>query len=147
MKKIYKIIIIIFFIISSYKYAYTEEWYIEKLLNLNYIIEENNIELIKIKYYSFNNSSYNNLYKNLKYIENTLKKEIMKNYKNWKYTYYQVNWIINSYKDFIYYINNLLSLLKIKEKNIDYIDLDRALLNTYTNIRSSFTKIKNLVKD
>lgn len=147
MKKIINIIIITIFFFSSFKYTFAQEWYMEKLLDLNYWVEEHKIEITKLESIYFNNPEFSIAYDELRGMDRVLKDEFLKKYRNWEYTYYQINWIITSYNKFIYHANKFFNLLKIEEQNPDYEEIDKAILNSYTNMRSSFRKVKNIVKN
>lgn len=146
MKKIINIIITLSIFFSSMDYTFAEEWYLEKLLDLNYWVEEHSIELAKMDSVSFNNPEFNKVYNELQNIDRVLKDEFIKKYRNWEYTYYQVNWIVTNYKNFVYHANKLFYMLKIEENNPNYDEMGKAILNSYTNMRSSFKKVKNIVK-
>jgi len=146
MKNIIKFIITLSLIFSSLSTTFAEEWYIEKLLNLNYGIEAMNLNLKNINHQSFHNEKYNKIYNELKNIDNIFKKNIMKNYRDWKYWYYQINWIIKNYNNFIYHTNMFLSFLKIKEQNNYYSEINHAIISSYTNIKESYNNMKNIIK-
>jgi len=146
MKNFIKMIIIISLILSSLSTTFAEKWYLETLLDLNYWIEEHSLELAELNNISFNSKLYNRVYDNIKNIDKILRKEIIKNYRNWKYEYYQVNGIIKNYKNFIYHTNKFFYYIKIEEKYPNYRDLDTAILRSYRNMKSSYRKVKNLSK-
>lgn len=146
MKKIITIIISTIFFFSSMTNTFAKEWYIEKLLDLNYWLEEHNLELAKINEITFSNPEYNKIYNQLIISDRILKDEFIKKYRKWEYTYYQFNWIVSSYKNFIYNTNRFFYYLKIEEQNNNYEEMDKAIKNSFLNMRSSFIKMKNLVK-
>lgn len=146
MKKITSFIITLIVFFSSLSISFAEEWYIERLLDLNYWVEQYNINLSSINYIHFNDAKYNNIYNELKTIDSILRNEFMKKYRNWEYKYYQTNWIIKNYNYFVYYTNKFFFYLKMKESNKNYKELDTAIINSYRNMRSSYTKVKNIVK-
>jgi len=146
MKNIIKFIIALSLIFSSLSTTFAEEWYIEKLLNLNYGIEAMNLNLKNINYINFNNEKYNKIYNELNTIDNIFKKNIMKNYRESKYWYYQINWIIKNYNNFIYHTNMFLSFLKIKENNNSYSEINHAIINSYTSMKESYNNMKNIIK-
>ena len=146
MKKIIKIIITLTVIISSLSPTFAENWYIENILNLDYTIEENNLELSQINYYHFNTVQYKNIYLNMKKVNELLKKWIINNYKNWTYWYYQVNWIIKNHNNFTYNLNQFFFYLKIKESWANYVELNTAIKRSSINVINSYNRIKNLIK-
>ncbi len=146
MKKITNLIIFFSLIFSSLSTTFAEEWYIEKVLNLNFAKQEYSINLEKIEYVNFSTSYNKRMYDNIKKANNTLKDSFIAKYKSWEYEYYQINGIIKNYSNFIYHTNNLFYFLKIRERGCDYKELDTAIIRSYTNMKSSFTKVRNIVK-
>lgn len=146
MKKIISFIITFSIFFSSLNITFAEEWFIEKLLDINYWVEEYNLNLSNLNYVSYNNSKYNNIYNELKTADSILRSEFMRKYRNWEYEYYQTNWIITNYNNFIYYTNKYLYYKKISESANDYTELDTAIIRSYRNMRSSYIKVKNNVR-
>ena len=146
MKYLVSIIISLSLFFSSISNSFAEESFIDNLLNISYEAEEINLNLSEIKDIKFKEEKYNNLYKKLKKINHILKSGIIKNYKNWKYDYYKTNWIINSYNNFIFYVNDFLLLLKFKEENKNYWEINSALYKTSLNIRSNYIKLQNIIR-
>jgi len=143
MKKIISIIIVSILYFSSTSNTFAEEWYIEELLNINYEVERLTLDLSEIDTIYFKTPKYNKLRNQMIKINSTLKKWIMNKYKNWELEYYQINWVITNYNNFIYHINKLFYFLKLKEQNCGFRELDTAIIRSYTQIRSSFKKIKS----
>ena len=147
MTKIIKTIIALTIIFTSLSTTFAEEeWYIEKLLDLNYWIEEYQLNLSSIDYIHFNEYKYNRVYTELKRIDSILKIDFMQKYRDWEYEYYQINWIVTNYNNFVYYSNQFLFFLKIKEQNNNFVETNDAILRSYRNMLSSFTKVKNIAK-
>jgi hypothetical protein len=146
MKKIISIIITLTLILSSLSTTFAEEWYIERLFDLNYNIEETNLNLSKINYIHFNEEKYNRIYNEFKTVDSILKKWFIKNYREWNYEYYQINWIVTNYNNFIYHTNQFFFFIKLKEQNNNYTENNTAIIRSYTNMRSSYNKVKNLIK-
>ncbi len=146
MKKIILAIILFTFFFTNFYITFAEEWYIEKLLDLNYWVEQKKLDLSKIDYISFQSSKYNYIYEQIIISDSTLREWFMKKYRNWDFEYYQTNWIITNYNNFVYYTNQFFFYLKIKEQNNNFVELDTAIINSYTNMRSSYRKVKNIIK-
>lgn len=146
MKKTINIILWLSIIVSSISTSFAEEWYIEKLLDLNYWVEEYKLNLSNLDYIHFWEEKYNKIYNKLKNIDSILKNEFIKKYRNLEYEYYQTNWIISNYNDFIYHTNQFFYFLKIKEYNSNYKEVDSAIIRSYTNMRSSYHKVKNILR-
>ncbi len=146
MKKIIIFIITLSLFFSSLSNTFAEEWYIEKILDLNYYSEEYELNLKSIDYIYFNNLKSYNMYKNIKNIDSKFKKLLINQYRQWELEYYQINWIITNYNNFIYYTNKFFYYLKLKEQNYNYVELDKAIINSSKNMRNSFIHIKNITK-
>ena len=146
MKKIINIIIAISLLLSSLSTTFASQWYLETLLDLNYWIEEHNLELAELDNIYFKNKLFNKVHNKLKKADKILKREIIQKYRNWEYEYYQVNWIVKNYKNFIYHANQFFYYLKIEEQHPNYRDLDTAILRSYRNMNSNYRKVKNLIK-
>jgi|SaaInlStandDraft_3_1057020.scaffolds.fasta_scaffold00576_10 hypothetical protein len=146
MKKIILAIISLSFIFSSLSNTFASEWYIENLLDLNYWVEEYTLNLNELDYIHFSNEKYNIMYRNLKDVNTGLKSGFMEQYRNWEYEYYQMNWIVTNYNNFIYHTNKYFLYLRIKELNNNFWEVDYAIINSYRNMRSSYTNMKNIVR-
>jgi hypothetical protein len=146
MTKIIKVIITLTIIFSSLSNTFAEEGYIENLFDLNYWVEELDLNLHEIKYIHFNNEKYNRIYREIKTVDSLLKNGFMKNYREWIYDYYQMNWIVSSYNKFIYNTNLFLYFIKIKEENNQYSEVNSAIKNSYRNMNIYYSKVKNLAK-
>ena len=146
MKKITKLIISFTIIISSLSTTFAEEWYIEKLLDLNYGIEEYELNLSEIKYIHFKNQNFNKIYNELKTADSVLKKWFMRKYRNWELEYYKINWIIKNYNNFVYHTNQFFLFLKLKEQRPYYKETTQAILTNYKEMRNSYKKVKNIIK-
>ena len=125
MKKIITIIITLTIFFSTINISFAErtynEWYIEQLLDLNIWIEEYDLTLAHITQIYFSDVNTQNLFEEFKRTSYLLNEEIIKSYREWKFDYYQVNWIISNQKKFIYHINRLFYYISIKEQNSNYI--------------------------
>jgi hypothetical protein len=146
MTKIIKVIITLTIIFSSLSNTFAEEGYIENLFDLNYWVEELDLNLHEIKYIHFNNEKYNRIYREIKTVDSLLKNGFMNNYREWIYDYYQMNWIVSSYNKFIYNTNLFLYFIKIKEENNQYSEVNSAIISSYRNMNIYYSKVKNLAK-
>ncbi len=145
MKKIITAIITLFIIFSSNTNTFAEEWYIEKLLDLNYKVEQNDIDFATLKPIYFNNQENRRIYSELISTTESLKNLIMKNYREWKFSYYQASWIVKSYNYFIYHTNKYFSYLRTKELNWNYKEVDTAIRNSLINMRNKYKRVKYLI--
>lgn len=153
MKKLVLTILFIFSFFSIVNYSiawYTDEknieWYMEKILDLNYGIEQYKFEVNEIRYIYFYNKNSQDLYDSFRATEQALKQEFLKQYKNDEIDYYTMNGIINNFNLFVYHSNKMFEYLSMKEKNNSYKELDNAIFKNYQNSRSYFYKTKNLIK-
>lgn len=149
---VYTIIwIIIFFSIfnystANYGWVNNKEWYIEKLLDLNYWIEEYKFQINDLEYIYFYDINSQKMYDDFRTAEQTLKSEFLRKYRNWEIDYYTMNWIVKNFNLFVYHTNKLFKYISIKEIKSDYKELDIAILKNYENSRSYYYKTKLLIK-
>jgi hypothetical protein len=54
--------------------------------------------------------------------------------------------IIDSYENFIYYVERTFYYITLEESGIRGIETQNAILNGYTNMRSSYINVKNILK-
>lgn len=149
MKKIIVFIITFTIFFSTINNSFAEntfsEWYIEKLLDLNVWIEEYDLNLARIDQIYFRNYETQNLFEEYKNTSLLLNDEIIKKYREGKFWYYQINWIISNQKKFIYHINKLFYNLSIKEIYPSDIQIDDYILNHYNIARTYYKRIQALV--
>ncbi len=145
MRKFIKIIITFFIFISTTITINANEWYIERLLQINSWVEAFDIELASIDKYHFKNTSLRNTYLELIKVASLLKDEIIKKYKNDEFEYYQTKWIIENYKKFIYYSNQIFYFLKLREKWYKWNEINNAIMKSYQNIRTYYRRLKRLI--
>ena len=121
------------------------EWYMEKILDLNYGIEQYKFDVNEINYIYFYDKNSQNLYNSFRSTEQILKEEFLKKYRDNKIDYYTMNAIINNFNLFVYHSNKMFEYLSIKESR-NYKELNTAILKNYEKSRSYFYKTKNLIK-
>lgn len=144
MKKFTRCILMIILLFSIVNYTFASEWAIEELLDLNYGIEEYQINLIDIKYIDFKTDENIWKYENMRSMNEILKKEVMRKYRNWNYEYNTINGIITNQKNFIYYTNKYFSYLRIKEKWESWSEINEAILSSYRSMKSYYNRLKAL---
>jgi len=146
MKVLIKVIIWIFFLFSIVSTSFAQtRWQIETILDLNYWIENSDINSIKIDNYYFNNYETYRIHNAFNNASVSLKNEIIRQYRNNNIDYYTMKWIIVDYKNFIYYSNKYFYLMKQKEKYTDNKALDYAIIKNMTLVKSYYTKMKFLI--
>jgi hypothetical protein len=146
--KILSFILTIMLIIPIFQDAYAAEyspWYIDQLLDLNYWIEEYDLELEYIDYIYFSNPQTQAIFENFKEVNRILKDEIIRKYRAWEFEYYQTKWIITNQKMFVYHTNKFFHYLSIKEQNPEYIETDNFILKNYSNMRIYYNRLRHLV--
>lgn len=131
--------------IANYAWENNKEWYIEKLLDLNYWIEEYNFQITEIKNIYFSDKNTQILYNSFRNWEKTLKDEFIRKYKKWEIDYYTMNWIIKNFNLFVYHTNRMFYYISLLEIRGDYKELDNAIIKNYENSRSYFNKTKLLI--
>lgn len=144
MWKITSIILSFFLFFSIANSTSANEWYIEKLLDLTYWIEERKLNFRQIDNINFSSAENRIIYNNFKYADSLLKWEINRLYRNWKIDYYTMNWIINNHDLFIFHINRYFLYTSMKERS-NYKELDSAIMRNYELSRSYFLRTKTLV--
>lgn len=146
MKKLLLPIISIFAFFSIVNISLAEETYLDEILDLQYWIEEYNLNLSNIEYIYFSDDSKREIYQSYKNTDSILKELFMDYYRAWEIDYYSMNWIITNYNLFVYHTNKFLYYLSLQEKSGDYIDFDSAISRNYSLSRSHYNKVKELLK-
>ena len=144
-KKFISLIISLIFVFSIANINISKADFMEDFLNF-----ETELEEIQFEFYSLNNpnlkdSKYQNQYSILNRINPIIKQAIIKQYKDWKFWYYQTNWLITHYNNFIYYSNKYFSSLKNKEIYWNTKEVQSNILKNLRDMKSSYTKFQNLV--
>ena len=152
MKKILQIstiTILLFFWVNNNTLAleWYSEGYIEKLLDINYWVEEYDLELISVKEVYFYTPEFKKMFEEFKKVDRVLKKEIITNYRNGNFDYYQANNIVSNYKNFVYHTNKLFYYVSIKESTPNFKETDTAILKNYRKMRSYYYRVKILVNN
>ena len=84
MKKITNIIIAFFIFFSIVFSTSANEWYIEKVLDLNFAIEEKKLNFRQIDNIRFSNIENRRMYNNFKSADSLLRSEINRIYRLWE---------------------------------------------------------------
>lgn len=147
MKKVFFIIIWIFFIFSTQNTLAKENGLIEDLLNLNYWPMVYDLDGEHLNSYSFKNKKLKKVYSTMSQYDSLIRDEIIYQFQQWTYSYETTNGIIKNYKNFIYYTNQLFYFLNEIEKKPSLkndFEIQDALLKNYKNSASYYKKVKNL---
>nr|MDD3720350.1 hypothetical protein [Candidatus Gracilibacteria bacterium] len=140
----YIIIFVSFFSISNFVNA-SSDGLMSDILKLNYGIQESDIKAITTKDITLRSLTYQNMYNQFKELDKSIKNEIFKKIKNSELDYYTGFGVLKSYKNFVYSVNKLFDLYKLKESGSkDYL-LDSNIRNTYFEIRTHYKRVQYLV--
>lgn len=144
MKKITNMIIAFFIFFSIVFSTSANELSIEKILDLNFGIEEKKLNFRQIDNIRFSNIENRRMYNNFKRADSLLRWEINRLYRLWEIDYYTMNWIINNHDLFIYHVNKYFLYTSMKEKN-NYKELDTAIMRNFELSRNYFLRTKSLI--
>ncbi|MCP4523313.1 MAG: hypothetical protein GY828_03775, partial [Candidatus Gracilibacteria bacterium] len=138
MKKIFSgiIVFISFLSISNVTFA-DKEPYLERLLDLNYGVQDYELQLVSVDEMYFFDSGLQDMHSEFKKTNEKLKVEIIKYYRSDRFNYYQMQGILQAHRDFIYSTNQIFQHMRMKELNPYYVDVDTAVLNNYRKSRSA----------
>lgn len=148
MKKIATFVLSMILVFSCTK-TFASDSLFEELLNLDdgvYIYE---LSLSKVDSYSFSDDSLRNIYETYKYYDSLTKEEIIRAYENGDYDEYKMNWIVKNYNTFVYNTNKFFYFLNMVDNNPELKDdksIQNAILKNYKSVKSSYNKVKNLLK-
>lgn len=124
-----------------------DEWYIEKLLDINSGPESYKLESIPtLKTLTFQSPAVQSTYDEFRVIDTALRAEFISQYRAWTLSYYQLQDLITSYSNFIYYVEKTFYYITLEEKGFRSRETETAIINGYTNMRSSYANVKNILK-
>jgi len=118
---------------------------IDSLLEIQSGVEGFDISRVKLEQHSFRTDAIKNVYEDFHASNDVLRSEILKKYRNWEFSYYQMQWIVKSYKQFVYNTNKLFWYLAIKDSWFRGKTIDTAILRSYQNIRIHYNRMKHLI--
>ncbi len=147
MKYIFTLIISSCIVFTSIFTANAQEEYIESLLDLNFGPESYQIENIpSLKTQTFSSPAVQSTYDEFIQIDAALRAEFISQYRSGDLSYYQIQDLINSYSDFIYYVERTFYYITLEESGIRGTETQRAILNGYTNMRNSYVNVVNIIR-
>lgn len=146
MKNIHVLIITSSLLFTSIFTVNANNWYVEKLLDLNTGLEGYKLSLPELEYITFSNAAVQKTYDEFRDIDTALREEITKQYRVWKISYYQMQDLVNSYSDFIYYTGRTFYYISLEEKGIRGTETQAAIYNGYSKMRSSYVNVTNILK-
>lgn len=142
MKKIISLIIIFVYIFSIANFVNASEWEVSDILELEYGIQESDLNEIYIKTVSLKDSKYRNKYTSMREVDKVIKKEILRKIQAEEFDYYTWFDVIKTYSSFIYSVNRLFKLYSYKE---DWQDVDSSIRTTSFQIKTYYKKLQYLV--
>jgi len=146
MKKIITSIIVLISIISIQSPVFaSDEPIFERILDLNYWVEEYDLQLAHLNEMYFFDKNLNNMHSEFQNANENIKQEIIMYYRQGRFTNYQTQGIIRAQKNFVYYTNQIFIHMKYKELDPNYADVDGQILDNYRKARSSYNKIKQII--
>ncbi len=144
MKKIVLLIISIWILLSNSLFVNASEWQIEKILNLNFAVEQIEYKLSTLPNKKFKNPKVQAKYNQMQKINKVLTNEFYKKYKSWDIDYYTTKWIIKNHRLFIHHTQKLFEFIEKKLKNPKYVMVNNDIIESYSQMRMSFNRIKYL---
>lgn len=138
------IAVISLFSISTQTFA-QEEALFERILDLNYGVEDYEIQLSNLDEMYFFNSNYTRMHSDFKRANTKIKQEIIMYYREWRFTRAQTKGLVKAHKDFVYHTNQVFRNIRYKELDSNFADVDSAILDSYKEARRSYDHIKKIV--
>lgn len=146
MKKIIASIIVLISVFSIYSPTFANDQPIfERLLDLNYWVEEYDLQLARLDEIHFRDNNLNLLHDEFQVANEKIKKEIIQFYREGKFNYYQTQGIIRAQKNFVYYTNQIFVHMRYKEINPLFADVDWEILDNYTQSRTAYNKVIQVI--
>lgn len=146
MKKIIATIIVLISVFSIQIPTFaTNEPIFERLLDLNYWVEEYDLQLAHLDNMYFFDNNLNQMHSQFQIENEKIKKEIIMYYRQGRFTNYQTQGIVRAQKNFVYYTNQIFVHMRYKELDPNYADVDGEILDNYRQSRSAYNKIKKII--
>lgn len=141
------LIILSSLLFSSISMTYAEEWYLEKLLELNTGLEVYEMGLTQMDSMTFSNQSIQNTYNAFLKVDTSLRNEFIRQYRAWELSYAQMRDIVVNYNTYIYYTNRTFYYLRQKELGYDNKETQRAIINGYSSMRTYYVRVKGVINN
>lgn len=145
MKKIIPTIITSIVLISSTFHVSANDGKIVELFDLYNGVEEYSLWLIRLEPVNFSNPNLQKTYNEFLIVDTQLKIVFMNKYRNWEISYYEMQDLITSYKSFVYHTGKTFSYIAEQEAWLISPELDRALKQSYDNMRLSYAKVFHIM--
>jgi hypothetical protein len=146
MQKISNLIIILFLVFTLGKTNLASADPIENILNMWVQSEEITLKLYSLENPRLNDKKNQKQYFKINKLNNKIKIALIKKYQNNWFGYYQMQWIIKNYNNFIYYTNKYFKELKNKELYWNTKEIESNIYNNFTYMKSYYSKFQNLIK-
>lgn len=147
MKNIYINIIAIVLVFSSIFTANADEWYMEKLLELNTGLEVYELGLAEMDVMTFSEQSLQNTYDEFIRVDWVLRNEFIRMYRAGEINYAQMRDLVVNYNNYIYYTNKTFYYLRQKELGFDNKETQRAIRNWYSSMRTYYVRVKGVINN
>ena len=150
MKKIFiftTAIILFSLVFSSGASANSQEWIIERSLQINTIVEEIHINFPEIQERSFRNQALQRRYVAFINLDTQLRDEILREFRRWNLSRTTMADINHNYRNFIYFTNKTFLYHEIEEQIWRSQQTVNALQNWYDTMRTYFQRVKTSVKN
>lgn len=145
MKKIITFIITSIVVISSVFPVSANNGKVVDLFDLFIWVEEYSLGLVQLEPVSFQNPNLQKTYDEFLIVDAELKSTFISQYRAWEISYYQMQDLITSYKNFVYYTGKTFSYIAEQESGLVSSELDRALKNSYDNMRQSYLRVFHII--
>lgn len=145
MKKIIITIITSALVISSSFTVSANEGKVVELFDLYSWVEEYSLWLIQLEAVSFQNPRVQRTYDEFVLVDAQLRSVFMQKYRSREIDYYQMQDLITAYNNFIYHTGKTFSYIAEQQNWLISSELDNALKNSYTKMRSSYLKVVHLM--
>ncbi len=146
MKKIIASIIAIIWVFSTFlPTTFAEEPFFENLLDLNYGVEDYELNLSDLEEMYFYSQQLQTMHSEFQKWNQKIKAEIMQYYRSGKISSYQAQGIVRAHKNFVYYTNQIFRHSLYKELDPNYADVDSQILENYTQSRLAYRKIVKIL--
>jgi len=145
MQKIIATIITSIIVISSTFHVSASDGKIVELFDLYNGIEEYSLWLVQLEPVRFSNPNLQKTYDEFLIVDSELKNVFITKYRNRKLSYYEIQDLTIAYKNFVFYTGKTFSYIAEQEAGLVSPELDRALKNSYDNMRTSYARVFHIL--
>lgn len=141
-KKILSSIISFFLIFSIVNIPFTNADFMEDMLEMDTELIKVEFNFYEIKKQNLRNKQNQEKLNKLIIWSQNVRFLVLRQYKNSKFWYYQMNWIVNKYNNFIYYSNKYFEALKTQEIYWKNKETTTNVKNNLRDMKFSYIKFK-----